>query len=247
MRTGYKIIHLESVDSTSNYAATLISEGKAAHGTVILADDQFAGKGQRGAEWHVKPGENLTFSLILFPDNLSVSEQFVLSQITALAIQDLLRKFGISSQIKWPNDILVDEQKIAGVLIENQLRGSMIASSIIGVGINVNQTGFGQLNATSIKKEKDQFFIINDLLFSFLNSFENYWSLWLEQGKPTLESLYREKLLGVDSERSFEDAKGVFRGIVSGVTEEGKLKIRRGDKECVYDLKEVRFIFRNEL
>ncbi len=246
MRTGHKIIHLESVDSTNNYAATLISEGKADHGTVIMADDQFAGRGQRGAEWRVKPGQNLTFSLILFPDNLSVSEHFVLSQVTALALHDLLRKFGISAHVKWPNDIVVDERKIAGVLIENQLRGSRISSSIIGVGINVNQTEFGTLQATSMKNNVGSFISINDLLFSFIAAFDHFWEIWLKSGKGDIESLYEARLLGKDEMRHFEDEIGAFEGVVLGVSEEGKLRILKKEKECLYDLKEVRFIFRSE-
>ena len=245
MRTGHKIIHLESVDSTNNYAATLISEGKADHGTVIMADDQFAGRGQRGAEWQVKPGQNLTFSLILFPDNLSVSDQFVLSQITALAIHDLLRKFGISAHIKWPNDIVVDERKIAGVLIENQLRGAMVSSSIIGVGINVNQTEFGSLQATSLKNNVGSFISIKDLMFSFIASFDHFWGSWMKNRKEAIAYLYEARLLGKSEVRHFEDENGSFQGVVLGVSEEGKLKILKQEKECLYDLKEVRFIFRS--
>ena len=133
MSIGQKIIHLESVDSTNNYAAILLSEGRIGHGTVILADEQTNGRGQRGAKWLSAEGVNLLFSLVVQPDNLSVSDQCVLTEITSLALIEFLRKFGISAQVKWPNDILVNGEKIAGVLIENHLKGNLIASSVIGI------------------------------------------------------------------------------------------------------------------
>ncbi len=121
MQIGQKIIHLESVDSTNNYVANLIQRKEITHGTVIMADEQFAGKGQRGAEWHVNPGKNLTFSFLLENINLSISQQFFLTQVVSVSLVNLLKKLKLTAQIKWPNDIYINRNKIAGVLIENQV------------------------------------------------------------------------------------------------------------------------------
>ncbi len=132
MQIGRKIIRLESVDSTNNYIANLLKEGVLEDGTVILADDQYAGRGHRDSEWLANAGENLTFSFFLDNVNLSVQNQFYLTCIVSITLTQLLDKYGISSKIKWPNDIYVDQKKIAGVLIENQLSSTYIKSSIIG-------------------------------------------------------------------------------------------------------------------
>ena len=128
---GHRIIHLPSVDSTNNYTANLLREGKIGHGAVILADEQLAGRGQRGASWTSKAGENLLVTFLVTPDNLSVNDQEVLTQFITVSIADFLVKIGISASIKWPNDIYVDGKKLAGILIENALNGGNIATSII--------------------------------------------------------------------------------------------------------------------
>ena len=141
---GNKIVRLDSVDSTNNFAANLLREGKIGHGTVILADEQTAGRGQRGASWHSQGGMNLIFSVFVEHDNLSVDEQAHITHWVSLSVNDLLRAHDIASFIKWPNDLLVEDEKIGGILIENQLSGAFIRSSIIGVGLNVNQRFFDQ-------------------------------------------------------------------------------------------------------
>ena len=135
MKIGSKIIHLESVDSTNNYAANLVRQGNCDHGTVILADDQFLGKGQRGSEWIATKGDNLTTSIVLTPDNLSVEDQFYLTCLASLSVVDTLKEYHIEASIKWPNDIYVEHKKIAGILIENSFQGNSIKSSIIGIGL----------------------------------------------------------------------------------------------------------------
>ena len=153
---GKEIIHLSHIDSTNNFAATLISDQLCQNGTAILADSQSFGKGQRGNSWHSEPGKNLLVSFILKPDNLSVLRQQELTWITSICIVQTLRIFNIESQIKWPNDILIRGKKIAGILIENQLSGEFISNSIIGIGLNVNQTDFDGIEATSIQLEFKQ-------------------------------------------------------------------------------------------
>ena len=145
MRTinpGNSVIHLTSVDSTNKYAATLLRKENIPEGTVILADVQTHGKGQGGNTWLSDKDLNLLFSLILKPDFLPAYKQFYLSMSIASGIHDCMADLGIRSWIKWPNDILIQDKKVAGILIENTIQFQNIQTSIVGIGLNVNQVTF---------------------------------------------------------------------------------------------------------
>ena len=242
MKIGAKIIRLESVDSTNNYIANLVKQGKIELGTVVLADDQFAGKGQRGATWSVKPGENLTFSFFLDNVNLSVDNQFNLTQLVSLSLINMFAKLGIDAVIKWPNDIYIGDLKIAGVLIENQLHHSQIQSSIIGIGINVNQELFNEFDATSLLKLTGVRRIPSDVLYSFIDSFNIIWKELENASKEVLQSKYLEKLYLFQVEREFEDSNGKFKGRIEDVLPSGKLIVKVKGERKEYDLKEIKFL-----
>lgn len=244
---GQKIIHLDTVDSTNNYTANLQKEGKIQHGTVILADEQSAGRGQRGASWTSSAGENLLLSIYLAPDNLSVVDQSALTHFISLSLIDFLRKIGISGKIKWPNDIYVNDQKIAGILIENSIRSSRISETIIGVGLNVNQTVFEGVNATSIKIQSDQHYPLNDVLFSWIQEMN---ILWAELSKGNLEMLksrYKQELYLLNQPAIYSDISGEFEGIVRDVDDNGYLILEKDTVRKKYDLKEIKLVGRNKL
>lgn len=241
MQIGRKLIHLESVDSTNNYTANLVKSQGLSSGTVILADEQFAGRGQRGAEWTVEPGMNLTFSFYLEVVNLSVENQFDLSKVVALSICHFLGKMGIVAEVKWPNDILVKGNKISGVLIENLISSSGPIRSVVGVGINVNQTRFGKFNATSVQCELGTFHPIQNALFSFIESF-NQISDELMDKPNLLHDRYLDKLYQYGTKSQYEDASGIFEGEICGVKQSGKLIVFRNNQKVSYDLKEIKFL-----
>lgn len=137
-----RLIKLDSVDSTNSYLNGLGSA--ATHGTVVMAIEQTSGRGQRGNSWEAEPGANVTLSMLLRPDGLEASRQFIISQAVSLAIVETLDHIlpGHGVSIKWPNDIYVDDRKICGILIENVLTGREIARSTVGIGLNVNQAVF---------------------------------------------------------------------------------------------------------
>ena len=241
MRIGQKLIHLESVDSTNNYAANLLKAGGLSSGTVILADEQFAGKGQRGAEWLTEAGKNLTFSIYLEEVNLSVENQFNLSKMVALSMIHLLKKLGIVAHIKWPNDIWVNGRKISGVLIENSVSQSRGIRSIIGIGLNVNQTEFGSLNATSLQLETGDFVPTRDVLFSFIESFNTVYeqfSIHPEQ----LNTAYLEHLYQLNEVRTYRDESGTFDGKIVGIEPSGRLIVLKDGIPTSYDVKEIVFL-----
>lgn len=137
------IIRIKETDSTNTLIKTMPA---VMHGTVVVAENQTAGRGQRGNSWEAEPGMNLTFSLLLEPEHIPARRQFAISRAVALAITDCLshwlRNSADDIAIKWPNDIYVGDRKICGILIENSLQGDRICRSIVGVGLNVNQTVF---------------------------------------------------------------------------------------------------------
>lgn len=239
---GKKIIHIESCESTNNYIANLISDGNIDFGTVILAEEQTKGKGQRGSEWFSKSGENMVFSLYLDSANLSVKKQFILTQFVSVSIVKSLLKFGLNAVIKWPNDIYVNEKKIAGVLIENQLSGLMLSGSIVGIGLNVNQTEFGNLNATSLKLEKGIFTAISEVVFSLINEMNSIWEMILRSDFKLLNEMYRENLWLLGKPSFFKDINGDFEGIIRGTEENGMLQLEKNGKIVNYDLKEISFL-----
>ncbi|MCH2223453.1 MAG: biotin--[acetyl-CoA-carboxylase] ligase [Crocinitomicaceae bacterium] len=240
MHIGQNIIHLACVDSTNNYAANCLKSGDLTSGTVILADEQFAGKGQRGAEWSTLAGLNLTFSFFVDNVNMAVARQFDWSKIVALGIHRFLEKLGVETSIKWPNDIYCNDSKIAGILIENQLSGSLIKSSIVGIGINVNQQDFKGFNATSLFLETGTTYPIKDALLSFIDSMNGVFKD-VVQGELNVELSYLDQLYRKNEMHPFEDSSGRFFGVVQGVAPNGRLIVKKQSEIVTYDLKEIRF------
>ncbi len=140
---GCNQIRLDLVDSTNNYTATLIN-GNAAEGTVVITHEQTAGRGQRGNLWISEPGKNLTLTYLLRPKFLRISDQFILNKAIALATAKAIQQFvpSFDVHIKWPNDIFLQNKKVAGILVETSMQGGHIVSCLAGIGINVNQQQF---------------------------------------------------------------------------------------------------------
>jgi BirA family biotin operon repressor/biotin-[acetyl-CoA-carboxylase] ligase len=241
---GKKIIQIESLDSTNNYIANLMNVGKIDHGMVILAEVQRNGKGQRGSKWLSNPGENLIFSMFLDTATLSVNHQFVLTEFVSISVCNALKKIGIDSVIKWPNDIFVNKKKIAGILIENQIKGLNLNGTIVGIGLNINQVHFSDLNATSIKIEKGVFFSVQEFVFILLNEMNLIWHLVQENNFKFLEKEYLNNLWLLNQKSIYNDIKGEFEGISKGIDEIGRLIIERDECLFYYDLKEISFVIK---
>lgn len=141
---GHAFIELESVDSTNNYAMAQATGGRASHGTLFFAYDQWAGKGQRGRTWTSTPGENIVLSAVIEPVAFRPSQAFSLSVCVALACHDLFSRYAgpESTFIKWPNDLYWNDRKAGGILIENHFQGDRWPLAIAGMGININQVEF---------------------------------------------------------------------------------------------------------
>lgn len=205
MRTeviGQQFIELKSVGSTNKYAAEQLAKGKLRHGAVIMAHEQTAGRGQRGRVWKSGTGLDLACSVVLLPEKMRASEQFVLAKMTALAVHDVVAETmklaaglgGGAVRIKWPNDILIDRKKISGILIKNEITGTRLHSCIVGIGINVNTTELdADFNATSLRMETGHIIDRMDLLEDLCVRIEHYWSAY-ERGADKSASDYTRSL-----------------------------------------------------
>lgn len=204
MRTriiGQQFIRLAKVDSTNKYAADLLAANKAAHGTVVLADEQTAGRGQRGRIWRSAPGLDIATSVLLLPNGLKATDQFLLAKVAALAVHDVVAeamRMAIGRpdrvRIKWPNDILIDRRKVAGILIKNDVVGGLVMNTVIGVGINVNSSELdAEFNATSLRMETGVEQDRMALLEQFCIRLEHWWEV--STSRPVdLDDRYRELL-----------------------------------------------------
>jgi BirA family biotin operon repressor/biotin-[acetyl-CoA-carboxylase] ligase len=226
---GTQWIKLGSVSSTNSYISDLLSQGKALSPLVVIADYQEAGRGQGKHSWHSREGENLLMSLLLFPAFLSASSQFQLSRLASLAICDVLGSLGVEARIKWPNDILTQEGKIAGILIEHGISGSRIKHSILGIGLNLNQIDFPEFHppATSVKLEKGIGLVPVDVARR-LNQF--LWERYekMEQGSfQELERDYLTRLQLINQTAIFRSGGTEFHGVIRGVNEFGELVVEK--------------------
>ena len=190
MESKTDIIWLERVDSTNDEARRHISEID--NLSVVSALEQTKGRGQRGNRWSSQPGENLTFRLVVKDFRIKANEQSAISQATALSLVDLLSRHEIKARIKWPNDIYAGDEKICGILIENSLKGSEIDWSIIGIGLNVNQTAFPEdlPNPTSMKlcTGNSNPYNTREILEEFMGIFTGYYREYLN-GNGALDRL----------------------------------------------------------
>lgn len=239
---GKNIIHLSEVDSTNNYANQLLRQSVINEGDIVITDNQQLGKGQRGNTWFSEPKMNLTFSLILKPKFLQVAQQFYLTKAISLSIVKVLKHYlDKNISIKWPNDIYVENKKIAGILIENTLAGSAISSSIVGIGINVNQSDFGEINATSLINERLQKFDLNEVLEELCKTIEQHY-IKLKTNHLIFDTEYLTYLMGLNEMRGFEISNKKISGSIKGVNKIGQLEVEINNNVEVFNLKEIRFI-----
>jgi BirA family transcriptional regulator, biotin operon repressor / biotin---[acetyl-CoA-carboxylase] ligase len=240
---GKNVVFVPECHSTNTLATQLSQNSSASEGTVIITHYQTAGRGQRGNAWEAEPGLNLTLSLILKPGFLMIRHQFLMNIMAALAVKDLLTEFiPADISIKWPNDILVHKKKICGILIENQLQGQSIQSSVVGIGLNVNQVDFEFDSATSIQREAKRHFVLGDLFEKLLGYVEARY-LQLKQNKSDdLKAEYLKNLYRRGERHTYADDTGTFTGEIVGVDDEGKLAVNVGNQMRYFQVKEIKYL-----
>ena len=250
MTKKHDIMWFDTIDSTNNEAKRRIDSLD--NLSVLSATEQTAGRGQRGNTWSAKPGENLTFSIVMKFGHGDLTpvralDQFVISEIAALSVVDLLGEHDIEAKVKWPNDIYVGSKKICGILIENSVRDAFIASSIIGIGLNVNQTVFDPSlpNPTSMvlcNLTPSSVVTPKELLEEFMDIFKSYCRRYLNitGGYTRLRKLYLSQLWRNNEPAEFIDSTTgqQFKGTIKGLSEIGLLRVLDIEKG---ELKEFAF------
>jgi BirA family biotin operon repressor/biotin-[acetyl-CoA-carboxylase] ligase len=242
---GRTWIKLNRVDSTNNYAIKLCETQNYFEGTVISADEQFEGRGQRAQHWLSQAQQNITMSIILKPNFLEPQKQFRLNKAIALAVNDFIKQQGhLDVKIKWPNDILINNKKIAGILIENILRGNSIQHSVIGIGININQTDFPkELKATSLRALSGIFFDINKLSEKLCECIEKRY-LQLKSNVSEIDQQYLKELFNLNQHASYLIQSEQVIAKLRGIDENGKLILELEDETLrSFDLKEIQFVY----
>lgn len=232
-----------SIDSTNKYAIELLSKIRPKEGTAIIADFQTDGKGQVDSKWQSNSNENILMSIILYPESLAVTNQYLMSCMISLSIRTVLSSILIDREIKikWPNDILCGDKKIAGILIHNTLKGKKLKSSVVGMGININQSYFPSdiPNATSILLESGvavQIEEVRELLFEELD--KRYNNLCENEAKMRQE--YLQYMYGLGVEKNFQRANGlIFNGRIVGIDGQGFLIIDGPSGTEKFDVKQI--------
>lgn len=245
MEQFYSLIHLDETVSTNSYLNSLCEREDVPDFTIVQADYQTAGRGQRGNSWESEPRQNLTFSYVLHPTFITAQQQFLLSEIAALAVKDCLEEFVEDISIKWPNDIYWKDKKICGMLIENNLTGTCIHQSIAGVGINVNQESFHSPapNPVSLRqitgKVVDPFFVLS----RFMNHLRDNYELLRAGDDKTIHERYMQSLFRREGQSWFKDRNGLFKASIEHVEPSGKLWVKDEEgKERSYLFKEIEYI-----
>ncbi|MEM6842377.1 MAG: biotin--[acetyl-CoA-carboxylase] ligase [Bacteroidota bacterium] len=238
---GKQLFYYDSCDSTNRIAAKLVQSGKAQPGAVVFSEFQTQGRGQQQKTWESSPGDNLTFSLVLFPD-LAVADYFRLNILVSLAVAKALNNWVKDAiKIKWPNDIFYHHQKLGGILIQNNLQSARIRSSVVGIGLNVNQLHFNYPRAISLANIRNQIIDRKRLLNEVLMCLEDTQEELSAGGIANVERQYDAQLYGKGEKRIFEDSNGQFRGVITGVDKSGRLAIDVKGEPRYYNFHEVRY------
>lgn len=240
-----QIIHLEEVVSTNQSLRERLGKRSLPEGSVVWADYQTGGRGQMGNSWESENGENLTFSVVLYPDVIPANKQFLISQIAALSVKEALDQYTDEITIKWPNDIYWKDKKICGMLIENDLVGNFIYSSVIGIGINLNQKLFlsNAPNPVSLQQITGKSYDREEILEQFLSLFYHYYLLLLQEQEEEIRLFYNKALYRSDGFYPYEDDGSRFDAVIENIEPSGHLILRLRDHSLRrYAFKEVRFI-----
>lgn len=239
------IYHFDILPSTNDEAFSASYR----EGDVVLACRQTAGRGQRGHTWMGGEGENLTFSLVLEPTFLPINRQFLISQAVALALVDTLRVYGISPRIKWTNDIYVGDRKIVGILLEQKLQGGVIARTVVGIGLNVNQREFDTSlpNPTSMALEGSCDFDTAEVLDALVERLMLRYEQLRRGDEEQLRAEYHALLYRLNEWHTYAFADGtLFEGRILGVEPSGRLIVeQQGGETASYAFREIEFVLNN--
>jgi len=245
MIIGSNILFYKTLRSTNVTAALLIKEREMAEGTIVYTDFQTDGKGCQGNRWESDEGKNLIFSIILYPVSVDINGQFLIAMAISLGICDFCKKYLSNVSIKWPNDIYIDNNKIAGLLIENYIQGKLIESTVAGIGININQEKFPPAipDAVSFKILTGKEYDLLSFMHELLSELDIRYKQLLYGDREIIRNEYISMLYRSGSWYSYETGGIIFKGKIGGISTSGKLLVEMEDNSIrEFSFKEIEYI-----
>lgn len=241
-----KLIKLDAIDSTNEFLKAMSNKQDLENFTVVTAENQTKGKGQMGSEWSSEVGKNLIMSILIKDYLFDINQIFNLNIAVSLSVIETLESMNIPAlSIKWPNDILSYNKKIGGILIENSIKSNGTILSIVGLGLNVNQTNFDNLpKASSLAAICERYFDKEELLIMIVENLENKLKEW-NQKAIVFWGNYTDRLFKKGVPMAFSDQNNQnFMGIIQGVSAIGKLQILLEDDSIAeFDIKEIQMLY----
>lgn len=241
------IIKLDAINSTNDFLKEISKKQPVENYTVVVAHSQTQGRGQMGTRWSSEDGKNLIMSILIKDLLIEIEDVFVLNAMIAVSIVEALSRFSIPNlSVKWPNDIMSDSKKIAGVLIENSIKTDSSITSIVGIGLNVNQDKFENLpQASSLFLQTGSVYDLDQILLEVMEKIKYYAQFLLDKKHGILWQMYHQTLFKKGVPMAFEDTlQNRFMGIIIGVNQEGKLKVQLEDDSIqLYSIKEIKMLF----
>lgn len=245
MEIGSFRIHFDKLTSTNDFAIKLLKKMQPPDGTIIDTQHQTRGRGQLNATWVADPIKNITLSTIIYPHFLPLDEIYYLNKAICVGVALCIEEFvGGRVSIKWPNDIYVEKAKIAGILIQNSIMGKSLLHSVLGIGINVNQTTFPQtFSACSLKTVLKKDIACNDVLLKLVEYLQTVYNEMDLQSYQLIDRWYHQRLLGLNQELSFKeiDTDTNLNGRIIMVDKLGKIHINVMGDARIYAAKEIEF------
>ncbi|MBK5202440.1 MAG: biotin--[acetyl-CoA-carboxylase] ligase [Prolixibacteraceae bacterium] len=242
---GSTIISVPEVQSTNLYAISQLSDKEVEPGTVFLTYNQTAGRGQLNNQWESEKGKNLTFSIFIKPSVVEIQKQFMISKVVSLGVVSFLNDYVDDIYIKWPNDIYVGDHKICGILIENAVMQKNIFWSVVGIGLNINQTAFlsDAPNPVSMKKITGKDYDLTKMLDALLNKMDFYYQKLIDGKYDDLDMRFLKYLYRINEWCDYKDENHQYKGKIVGVNDIGQLQIEEvTGKVNTYNFKEVKFL-----
>ena len=241
----FKVIKFDAIGSTNKYLKKLYLKKSIQDRLLVITNNQFNGKGQKNNKWLSEPNKNLTFSFYKILKNRKIQNPFTLNCIISLSVLKVLKQFGVPNlKVKWPNDILSDTKKISGILIENFYRQNFLYSSIIGVGININQTNFGSLeNVSSVLLSTGKHNNIDNFFLSLKTLLKNDIEKKTYSPPEMILNDYEFWLYKKNVDSKFKIRDRTVTGSIVGISQTGKLIVETNEfGKKKYNHKEISFL-----
>lgn len=239
---GKRLIYLPQCHSTNDFAIECCKKERVENGTIFITSNQTAGKGQRGNKWLSEAEKNLTFSIVLDAETISLESIFKRNMLVSCAIVDFLNCFQTGLKIKWPNDIYYEKKKMGGILIETISDVNRNPILIIGIGLNINQIEFNYLNATSLinitKKQYDLPLVLENLI----KNTESFLKLCALDSEKIIENLYLKTLYQFDVLALYKTEEETFEGKIKTIKNDGRIGIEKNAKLFYFERKQVVFL-----